>query len=62
MGRRKERAGEDDPGSLDNFPIGAKEALSVGLLGADSPLGFVLQSDLRVDTFFTWGKAWVYAG
>ena len=43
MGRRKERAGEDDPESLDNFPIGAKEALSLGLLGEESRLGFILE-------------------
>ena len=62
MGRRKERAGEDDPGSLDNFPIGAKEAPSVGLLGEESRLGFILEEGGYVEWFFTWGKAWVYAG
>ena len=61
MGRRKERAGEIGPGSLENFPIGllggrkerageddnipigAKEALSLGLLGEESRLGFILE-------------------
>ena len=63
MGRRKERAGEDDPESLDNFPIGAKEALSVGLLGEESRLGFILEEGGYIlSGFFTWGMPWVYAG
>ena len=49
MGRRKERAGEDDPGSLDNFPIGAKEAPSVGLLVEESRLGFILEEGGNVE-------------
>ena len=42
VGRRKDRVGEDD--LTDNIPIGAKEALSLGLLGEESRLDLILQS------------------
>ena len=63
MGRRKERVGEDDLRSTDNIPIGAKEAPSLGLLGAESRLDLILekQGNLGWGSFFTWGKPLVYA-
>ena len=42
MGRRNDRVGDDDLGSKDNVPIGAREALSVGELGEESLLDFIL--------------------
>ena len=42
MGRRNDRVGDDDLGSKDNVPIGAREALSVGELGEEGRLDFIL--------------------
>ena len=42
MGRRNDRVGDDDLGSKDNVPIGAREALSVGELGEERRLDFIL--------------------
>ena len=42
VGRRNDRVGDDDLGSKDNVPIGAREALSVGELGEESRLDFIL--------------------
>ena len=51
MGRRNDRVGDDDLGSKDNVPIGAREALSVGELGEESRLDFILVYGMEV-TFF----------
>ena len=48
MGSKKERVGEDDIGSTENIPIGAKEAPSLGLLGEESRLDLILKSERRV--------------
>ena len=42
MVKRNGRVGDDDLGSKDNVPIGAREALSVGELGEESRLDFIL--------------------
>ena len=42
VGKRNDRVGDDDLGSKDNVPIGAREALSVGELGEESRLDFIL--------------------
>ena len=42
MGKTNDRVGDDDLGSKDNVPIGAREALSVGELGEESRLDFIL--------------------
>ena len=55
VGRRKDRVGEDD--LTDSIPIGAKEALSLGLLGEESRLDLILQSkNFGWLSSFTWGK------
>ena len=55
VGRRKDRVGEDD--LTDNIPIGAKEALSLGLLGEESRLDLILQSkNFGWLSSSTWGK------
>ena len=51
VGRRNDRVGDDDLGSKDNVPIGAREALSVGELGEESRLDFILVYGMEV-TFF----------
>ena len=51
MGKRNDRVGDDDLGSKDNVPIGAREALSVGELGEESRLDFILVYCVEV-TFF----------
>ena len=51
MGKRNDRVGDDDLGSKDNVPIGAREALSVGELGEESRLDFILVYGMEV-TFF----------
>ena len=60
VGRRKERVGEDDLRSTDNIPIGAKEAPSLGLLGAESRLDLILekQGDLGCGSFSPGGSPW----
>ena len=55
VGRRKDRVGEDD--LTDSIPIGAKEALSLGLLGEESRLDLILQSkNFGWLSSSTWGK------
>ena len=51
VGKRNDRVGDDDLGSKDNVPIGAREALSVGELGEESRLDFILVYGMEV-TFF----------
>ena len=51
MGKRNDRVGDDDLGSKDNVPIGAREALSVGELGEESRLDFILVYGVQ-GTFF----------
>ena len=49
--------GEDDIGSTENIPIGAKEAPSLGLLGEESRLDLILKSERGVERMFcTWVK------
>ena len=55
VGSKKERVGEDDIGSTENIPIGAKEAPSLGLLGEESRLGFILEEGGYVEWFFSPG-------
>ena len=57
VGSKKERVGEDDIGSTENIPIGAKEAPSLGLLGEESRLDLILQSkNFGWLSSSTWGK------
>ena len=49
--------GEDDIGSTENIPIGAKEAPSLGLLGEESRLDLILKSESGLERMFcTWVK------
>ena len=57
VGSKKERVGEDDIGSTENIPIGAKEAPSLGLLGEESRLDLILKSERGLERMFcTWVK------
>ena len=58
VGRRNDRVGDDDLGSKDNVPIGAREALSVGELGEESRLDFILVYGVEVGPFSCLSPLW----